>query len=542
MRTYFAYTRVSTVKQGERGSSLQEQKGAIEAYAVRHGLQIVAWFEEMETAAKLGRRQFNKMLSELERGRASGVVIHKIDRSARHLKDWAHLGELIDRGIEVHFAHESLDLASRGGRLSADIQAVVAADYIRNLRDEVRKGFYGRLKQGFYPLPAPLGYLDRGKAKAKEIDPVIGPLIREAFQLYANGRHTLFTLRDHLRARGVVGRTGRPISKASLAYLLRNPFYMGLIRIERTGETFDGVHRPLVSKALFDRVQAVMSGRVAFASTTHDFAFRRLIRCHRCGRWLVGERQKGKVYYRCHAQSCRGTSLSETYILSEACELLALLVLNNDELAELGVILRETDRSHVDDVALRRQHLRLSLGRCDDRLTRLTDAFLDGSIDKETFDHRKGALLAERRGIQNELEAPDPAPAGEAILEKLELGQTAYLSPDTPKPAEIRDAVISTSSNLVADGKYLGFTPHFPFDEIAKWRISHYGPPYRAEVRNGGALFLKPHSPERPRAPRRQPSIIQLEMRLGKATPEPRLAQSWSRTQAEGNAPTAEAA
>ncbi len=53
---------------------------------------------------------------------------------------------------EVHFANESLDLQSRGGRLSADIQAVVAADYIRNLREETRKGFYGRLKQGLCPM------------------------------------------------------------------------------------------------------------------------------------------------------------------------------------------------------------------------------------------------------------------------------------------------------------------------------------------------------------------------------------------------------
>jgi hypothetical protein len=28
-------------------------------------------------------------------------VVHKIDRSARNLKDWADLGELIDQGIEV---------------------------------------------------------------------------------------------------------------------------------------------------------------------------------------------------------------------------------------------------------------------------------------------------------------------------------------------------------------------------------------------------------------------------------------------------------
>src|SRR5437763_6814708 len=131
------------------------------------------------------------MLKELKQGNADGVVIHKIDRGARNLKDWADLGELIDQGIEVHFANESLDLHTRGGRLSADIQAVVAADYIRNLREETRKGFYGRIKQGLYPLPAPLGYLDMGKAKPKESDPAKASLVKKTFELYASGNYSL---------------------------------------------------------------------------------------------------------------------------------------------------------------------------------------------------------------------------------------------------------------------------------------------------------------------------------------------------------------
>ena len=36
--------------------------------------------------------------------------MHKIDRSARNFSDWARIGELVDSGIDVHFAHESLDL------------------------------------------------------------------------------------------------------------------------------------------------------------------------------------------------------------------------------------------------------------------------------------------------------------------------------------------------------------------------------------------------------------------------------------------------
>src|SRR5260370_551257 len=109
MKSVFAHVRVSTVKQGQRGSSLQEQRAAIEAYAKRYELTISEWFEELETAAKRGRRVFNQMLALLERGGADGVIIHKIDRGARNLRDWADLGELIDRGVAVHFAFESLD-------------------------------------------------------------------------------------------------------------------------------------------------------------------------------------------------------------------------------------------------------------------------------------------------------------------------------------------------------------------------------------------------------------------------------------------------
>src|SRR5215472_3588512 len=107
MNSYLGYIRVSTARQGERGVSLQEQRDAITRYAERNKLQISRWFEERETAAKRGRPVFNEMLKLLRTGKSHGVLIHKIDWSARNMKDWAELGELIDGGVEVHFVNES---------------------------------------------------------------------------------------------------------------------------------------------------------------------------------------------------------------------------------------------------------------------------------------------------------------------------------------------------------------------------------------------------------------------------------------------------
>ena len=188
-KSCFAYTRVSTVKQGD-GVSLEAQREAITAFARKSGLTVTAWYEEKETAAKRGRPVFDTVVRSLQAGQADGLIVHKIDRSARNFSDWARIGELVDSGIDVHFAHESLDLRSRGGRLTADIQAVIAADYVRNLREECIKGMEGRLKQGLFPWAAPIGYLDQGGGKAKIPDPKRAPMIRQAFELYATGQYS----------------------------------------------------------------------------------------------------------------------------------------------------------------------------------------------------------------------------------------------------------------------------------------------------------------------------------------------------------------
>jgi len=273
MNSYFAYIRVSTVKQGEHGSSLQEQRAAIEQFAARNQLTIVRWFEERETAAKVGRHEFNQMLSAIKKERISGVIFHKIDRSARNLKDWSVIQDLADRNIDVRFTQESINLTSNEGKLTGDFLAVISSHYIRNLREEVKKGMQGRLRQGLYPLGAPVGYLDRGGGKAKVLDPILSPHVRDAFALYATGNFALRELGDTLYVRGLRSKSGKKVHINSLGEMLRNPFYIGIIRMKRSGETHQGVHEPLISPALFNRVQQVLNGKSRAKVIMHDFLF-----------------------------------------------------------------------------------------------------------------------------------------------------------------------------------------------------------------------------------------------------------------------------
>lgn len=431
------------------------------------------------------------MLKLLRTGKAQGVVIHKIDRSARNLKDWADLGELIDQGIEVHFANESLDLASRGGRLSADIQAVVAADYVRNLREEAKKGIYGRLKQGLYPFRAPIGYLDNGQGKAKTIDPLKGPLIKLAFELYRTTKFTVPQLKDELFLQGLRNLGGGTVSVNGLSTILRNPFYMGVIRVRRTNQFFQGNHDALISKRLFKEVQDILDGRLTARPEKHEFLFRRLVKCKHCQYSLIGERQKGHVYYRCHTKACPTTSIREEAIDTVISENLQKLIFTdgekeylNDALGTLKHHWLEERERHIAQTNLRLKHVA-------DRMNRLTDAYLDQAIERPLFEERKAALFFEQQEIQETLKTLEASRTSipDALQKFLELASDAYFLYQSGVPEKKREMVKITTSNLRVDQKTIDFAFKPPLQEIASREKSDDGSPSQGLTRTLDSLL-----------------------------------------------------
>ncbi len=422
------------------------------------------------------------MLKLLRNGKASGVVIHKIDRSARNLKDWADLGELIDQGIEVHFANESLDLNSRSGRLSADIQAVVAADYIRNLREEAKKGIYGRLKQGFFPMRAPIGYLDQGAGKSKTIDPVKGSLVRRAFELYATAKFSIPTLMDELFRLGLRNHAGGRVTRAGVSKMLNNPFYIGIIRLRKDGQTFQGNHEPLISKRLFDDVQDILEGRFNTRTQKHEFLFRRLVRCKGCGYSLIGETKKGYTYYRCHTKGCPTMGVREEVIDATVTQALKRLTFNEAEKAYLAkriAVLKErwiTDKEH--EVA----NLRIKHEQVTERLTRLTDAYLDQAVDRQIFDERHASLLFERRAIDDKIAdfEHNGASVPDQLQKFIELAGDAYSLYQTAIVEKKRRLLKRLTSDFTIQEKTLDFAFAIPFSEIATRERSADGGPSKA--------------------------------------------------------------
>jgi len=397
---------------------------------------------------------------------------------------------LIDTGVRVCFANESLDLNSRGGRLSADIQAVVAADYIRNLREETKKGFYGRVKQGLYPRPAPIGYLDAGAGKPKLIDAQTTPLVRAAFGLYASGKYGLYDLQDELEIRGLRTRDGRIVSRNGLSIMLKNPFYIGIIRVRN--ELFPGLHEAIISKHTFDAVQKRLAQNGPKKHFRHFSLFGQLFQCKTCGYSLVMEKHKGHSYYRCHSRDCGETCIREETGEQAVLAAFERLQFSPAEIEYLPTAIHKTEAEQQELYKASLTALEIKRHQLQDRLGALTDIYLDKAIEKDIFLEKKTALLLERRQIDEQLEQlKGSLTMATRLQEILHLAMNAQCSFEQGTTEEKRELVNALTSNRLVHGKTLEITLRSPFDSIAERDVVSAGSPEPIKVRTLDRLLTE---------------------------------------------------
>jgi site-specific DNA recombinase len=124
-----------------------------------------------------------------------------------------------------------------------------------------KRGMTNAVQRGRVVGVCPLGYrlsYDRPGGKSADFDEERAALVAMAFCLIAEGNSIRETVR-RVQALGLTGRQGQPISKPSLHLILRNPFYMGLLRYK--GERYKGNHPALISRTLFATVQERLSAQ-----------------------------------------------------------------------------------------------------------------------------------------------------------------------------------------------------------------------------------------------------------------------------------------
>src|SRR5258708_19046100 len=122
------YVRVSTDRQAEHGVSLEAQESKIRAMATIHSAELVeVIIDGGESAKSLNRPGLQWLLALINAGQVQAVIVAKLDRLTRSVKDLRNLLELFEkRKVALISVAESLDTASAGGRLVITIMAAVS--------------------------------------------------------------------------------------------------------------------------------------------------------------------------------------------------------------------------------------------------------------------------------------------------------------------------------------------------------------------------------------------------------------------------------
>ena len=125
----------------------------------------------------------------------------------------------------------------------------------------------------------------------------------------------------------------------------------------------------------------------------------------------------------------------------------------------------------------------------------MTDAYLDGALDRETFEQRKTALLLERRDLEDRIEAlrkADSSRMPQKLERLLELTESPYSLYISSLPDEKRDLVKDVCSNRSLSEKNLEISLSVPFAEVARCIEITAGSPPQANARiwDGLAQFL----------------------------------------------------
>ncbi|MEW6774676.1 MAG: recombinase family protein [Bdellovibrionota bacterium] len=475
------YARVSSREQ-EEGFSIDAQLSLLRKYALEKGFEVVSEFVDVETARATGRTKFGEMLAFIRRSPLPvNLLVEKTDRAYRNLKDYTTLDDLVrEKDVRVHLVKESEILgreASSHSRFIHEIKVLMAKNYVENLSEEVRKGQQKKAESGQFPSIPPLGYRWNRQKRCLVQDPKEAPFVRKVFEKYATGRYSMAAVADLVSRGGLRTRTGRELNKRGVEIVVKNPIYYG--EFYWSGKLYKGNFDPIVTRDLWDAAQVQLRRQNRPESYyKHDFPYRGLLKCAKCGWAVTAEIKKGKyVYYHCgnSPSTCERAYVRQEVLEAVLREKITALYVPDDMALLLQKALDEAEAKWEGESATGRVSLEKKAAELKNHLDRLYTDHVTGKIDEDFFKGKWNAWRSELSRIENDLarKGGGLSSAHKHLRNVIELCnrlKSLYDCGNHHFRAELAEVV---SSNLALDGTSVRFDYRFPFNLMAENGGSH---------------------------------------------------------------------
>lgn len=405
MKKVVFYGRYSSANQTEQ--SIEGQLHVCQKYAEQNNLEITAqYIDRAQSGKTANRKEFQKMITDSEKGMFEAVLVYKLDRFARNRFDSAvYKRQLRENGVKVISATENISDTPEGIMMEAVLEGMDEY-YSAELARKLHRGMEESFKKGYFiNRTALFGY--RVENHKLVLDEQKAPLAAEIFRKYASGER--FTdIIQWLDGMGIPNSNGRSWQNWNLSTILKNRAYIG----EYTRSDMEGFSPcpAITDKETFNKVQnrlAEFSHRARENKTKNhfDYFLSGILLCSKCGKHIGGSTSNYHHYYRC--SGCRKKNYNAEKLHERVLTSLAEYLNKEklDQLAEAAYRAYQQEQNASEVPALEQE-----LQVVEKQLRNAVNAILKG-IDtpflKETMDELEKRRTALKSAI---LDAPTPLP------------------------------------------------------------------------------------------------------------------------------------
>lgn len=257
---FYAYIRVSTETQAEKGNGLDVQKAAIDKYAAENGITIAEYFTDAGISGTTENRPALDALLLETLAEGDTIIVHTTSRLWRSIfAEAAIIKAITNAKAYIRSVDEpSFDvykfMTDPENFMITGMLGLLDQWEAMTIRRKLARGRATKAAKGDKPAGvAPFGYQYSADKKHVEIDQGEAAAVKTMFSEGQKGQ-SLNQIAERLNHQGIKTRRGKEWSAGNVQAILRNRFYIG--ELQHQGKPIKGNHEPLISKVQFGKVQS----------------------------------------------------------------------------------------------------------------------------------------------------------------------------------------------------------------------------------------------------------------------------------------------
>jgi site-specific DNA recombinase len=376
------YPRVSTDDQVREGFSLDEQEKEMKKLCMYKNYQIYKVYREEGVSAKnMNRPKFQEMIQDLKDGKINRIIVYKLDRLTRSIQDLEVICKLIEKyHCSLDSVSEEINTDTATGVFFIRMTTILAQLEIERTSERTKFGLKGAAKNGHFCGKAPIGY--RKINKELVIDDLESEVVKEIFDDYVNGL-SVCTITKKLNNKNALNRNWRT---TTIDRMLSNYIYCGDYLYGKRAKNMKPIHLEdicpaIIDKETFKMVQTQKERNLKNYTRKHTYVYMQKIVCSKCNKIMGGSSTTSKnkptqIYYKCN---CCNTRINEKKIEKP------LMLFLNDMLDYYLLIDNNFKSFFNEDLSIEINKYNKMLDKCNKKLKKIKEAYLDDLIDKDEF-------------------------------------------------------------------------------------------------------------------------------------------------------------